>query len=46
MNIAGFNGNAGQTANTTFTLSRVLDRQNQFPSILLFELIMFQRIKE
>jgi len=46
MSIAGFNSNAGQTANMTFTLSHVLDRQNQFPSILLFEFIVFQGIKE
>lgn len=46
MNIAVFNSNAGQTANTTFTLSHDLDRQNQFPRILLFEVIRFQGIKE
>lgn len=46
MNIALFNSNAGQTANTTFTLSHDLDRQNQFPRILFFEVIRFQGIKE
>lgn len=46
MNIAEFNSNAGQTANMTFTLSCVLDRQNQFPRILLFELIMFKIVEE
>lgn len=29
----------------TFRLSRVSDRQNQFPSILPFEVIMFQSVK-
>lgn len=46
MNIGGFKSNAEQTASMTFTLSRVLYRQNPFPSILPFELIMFQQIKE
>lgn len=46
MNIGGFKRNAEQTASMTFTLSRVLYRQNPFPSILPFELIMFQQIKE
>lgn len=46
MNVAEFNSNTGQTANVIFTLSGVLDRQNQFPSILLSELIVFKIVKE